>query len=112
MCAECIDSTFPRGRGPCPLCRTPIGLNTKDFAKPVSLEFIPTKVAQTELFVDGLSHMNQESKLVSVLRAPAKLQKAVDGLEVDEDLGVKGIHLIMTRAFLMHSKEIPSPSCD
>ena len=56
--------------------------------------------------------MNQESKLVSVLRAPAKLQKAVDGLEVDEDLGVKGIHLIMTRAFLMHSKEIPSPSCD
>ena len=37
--------------------------------------------------------MDKDSKLVSVLKTPAKLQKAVDELEVDEDMAVEDIHL-------------------
>ncbi|KAK2464025.1 hypothetical protein APHAL10511_003969 [Amanita phalloides] len=77
---------FPKGKGLCPLCRTFIGPDLKNCVKPISLEFVPTKVALAELVVDGLSRMDESSKVVSVDRAPAKLQKAVDELTLDQDL--------------------------
>ena len=78
------------------MCRIFVGSNVEKFVKMVHVEFVPTKVVHTELVLEGLSRMDKDSKIVSVLRTPAKLQKVAGELEVDESLAVKCIHFLMT----------------
>ncbi|KAF8634217.1 hypothetical protein AX15_001026 [Amanita polypyramis BW_CC] len=85
FCTSCVAQVFSRGGGPCPLCRTFIGPDLNEAVKGVLLEFVTTKEALAETVVDGLNRMDENSKAVSVVRAPAKLQKAADELDLSED---------------------------
>jgi hypothetical protein len=76
------------------MCRIFVGSNVENFVKMVHVDFVPNKVVHAELVVEGLSRMNKDTKIVSVLRTPAKLQKVAGELEVDEGLAVQYIHFL------------------
>ncbi|KAM6497316.1 hypothetical protein JOM56_007789 [Amanita muscaria] len=82
LCNSCINTMFP-SRKTCPFCRAPI---TKESFRTILLDIVPASVALTDRVIEGLDLMNENAKLVSVLKTPAKLKEAAESLNVDQEL--------------------------